>query len=54
MSWVERLAAIAPHLAPSPPQLLGLGAVVLVALALCGLGSLIGGRERLPETDAVV
>ncbi len=54
MSWVERLAAIAPHLAPSAPQLVGLGAVVLVALALCGLGSLIGARERLPETDAVV
>src|SRR5689334_23164672 len=54
MSWVERLAAILPHLAPSAPQLLGLGAVVLVVLALCGLGGLIGGRERLPEADVVV
>src|SRR5947209_12603777 len=54
MSWVERLAAILPYLPPSAPQLLGLGAVVLVALALCGLGGVIGERERLPETDAVV
>jgi hypothetical protein len=54
MSWVERLAAILPHLAPSTPQLLGLGAVVLVVLALCGLGGLIGGRERLPEADVAV
>jgi hypothetical protein len=54
MSWVERLAAILPHLAPSAPQLLGLGAVVLVALVLCGLGGLIGGRERLPEVDVAV
>src|SRR5258706_16302243 len=54
MSWLDRLAAVLPHLPPSVPQFLGLAAVVLVAIALCGLGGAIGRRERLPETDACV
>jgi hypothetical protein len=54
MSWVDRLAAVLPHLPPSPSQLVGCGAVALVAVAFGGLGGTIGGRERLPETDLFV
>jgi hypothetical protein len=54
MSWLERLAAILPYLSPTLEQLFGLAAVGLVALALCGLGGALGGRDRLPETDGFV
>ncbi|MBI3512929.1 MAG: hypothetical protein HY060_02530 [Proteobacteria bacterium] len=54
MSWVDRLAAIVPHVPPSPSQVIGVGAVALVAVALAGLGGTIGRRERLPETDLFV
>jgi hypothetical protein len=54
MTWLDRLVAILPHLPPSPTQLIGLAAVMLVAVALCGLGSAVAGRERLSETDGFV
>jgi hypothetical protein len=54
MSWLDRLAAILPYLSPTLAQLFGLAAVGLVALALCGLGGALGGRDRLPETDGFV
>ena len=54
MSWSDRLAAVLPHLPPTVAQAIGLGAVALVALALCGLGSAVGERDRLPETDIAV
>jgi hypothetical protein len=54
MSWLDQLAAILPYLSPTLEQLFGLAAVALVALALCGLGGALGGRDRLPETDGFV
>jgi hypothetical protein len=54
MSWLDRLAAILPYLPPTLAQTFGLAAVGLVALALCGLGGAVGGRDRLPETDGFV
>jgi len=54
MSWLERFLAILPHLPPTMAQLVGLAAVTLVAVALCGLGGGVSGRDRLPETDGFV
>jgi hypothetical protein len=54
MIWLDRFAAILPHLPPSLPQLVGLATVMLVGVALCGLGSAVAARDRLSETDGLV
>ena len=54
MSWTDRVLTVVPHLPPTLSQLVGLAAVALVAIALCGLGVVVAGRDRLPETDGFV
>ena len=42
------------YFTPSHGQLAGLGAVLLVSVALVAIGALAGGRKRIYETDLIV
>ncbi len=44
---------IADLFLPSPRQVIGLGAVLVVALGFVGIGAAAGGRRRLAEADLV-